>query len=127
MNASKLTISIVLACAYLGGCASADTPAPAPDATVAAPSGQDKAFLEENPEKLKAFSCETLDDAMARNYGLACTMELAQNAIDKAIGDQSVRQFKAQHKEYKSRCKGKPAKLAEAKRGRSGRPCKSLP
>ena len=123
MNAGRLTISVALACAFLWGCASAETPAPA----LAAPSGSDKAFLEDNPEKLKAFSCEALDDAMASNYNLACLWETSANAFDKAVANQSVTKFRAQQKEYKSRCKEEPAKLAEAKRSRSHRRCTSLP
>jgi hypothetical protein len=125
MKAGKLSISVALACAYLGGSASAETPAPA--FTQAAPSGSGKAFLEDDPEKLKAFSCEALGNAMASNYGLACFLESSERAFDKLLGAISGRKFKVQQKEYKSRCKGEPAKLAEAKRSLIRKPCKSLP
>jgi hypothetical protein len=127
MKACKLTISVALACAYLGGSASAETPAPASALTQAAPSGSGKAFLEDDPEKLKAFSCEALGNAMASNYGLACFLESSERAFDKIVGAASGRKFKVQQKEYKSRCKGEPAKLTEAKRSLIRKPCKSLP
>ncbi len=127
MKAGRLTItiSVALACAYLAGCASAETPAPAPAVTQAGASGPDKAFLEDNPEKLKAFSCEALDDAMASNYNLAAIWEKQANPMDRAIADFSAKKFKVQQKEYKSRCKGEPAKLAAAKRWHPH--CKLLP
>ncbi len=127
MNASKLIVSIVLACAYLGGCTSSDTPAVSAAAPASLPSEPDKAHLEDNPERLKAFSCEKLDEAMSMNYTLACLWETTGNPTDQAIADFSAQKFKVQQKEYKSRCKAKPAKLAEAKRNRSHRACKLLP
>lgn len=127
MNAGRLTISVVLTCAFLWGCASADTPAPEPAAALPPPSAAEKAFLEDNPARLKTFTCPTLDDAMASNYGLACVLETSASAVDKTIGEQAVLKFKAQQKEYKSRCKEAPAKLVEAKKSRGNRGCKSLP
>ena len=127
MNMGRLSISFVLACSFLGSLASAVTTALTPVAAQAAPSDPNKAFLEDNPTKLKTFSCQALDEAMAMNYNLACLMETTGNAIDNAVGNQAAQKFKVQQKEYKSRCKGKPAKLAEAKRSRSHRRCKSLP
>lgn len=126
MNLGKLTIPVSLVCALLAGCASADTPAPAAAVTDGAAAGPDKAFLEDNPERLKAFTCQALDEAMASNYRLACFLETSANKFDKAVGDQSAGKFKAQHAEYKSRCNGAPAKLKEAKSHNRAR-CKSLP
>lgn len=126
MFKGRLTISIALACVCLGG-AFAELPAPAPAAKQAAAAGSDKAFLEENPQKLKAFSCGTLDEFMATNYRLGCLLEMSPNGIDNAIGREAARKFKAQRKEYKSRCKGEPAKLAEAKKSRGLTPCRSMP
>jgi hypothetical protein len=124
MNASKLIVSVISACAFLCGCASAETPAmpPAQFTDLKPISDPHDPVNEEDPVRLRAISCQILDLVMATNYASTATLSVAQQELAKrgypASTDHPeaaayVKRFKLERKEYKSRCKG-PATEFEA-------------
>ena len=100
MNAVK-AISVMLAGVFLWGYASAGPAAETP----ANNSGE----REESVQALRAMSCEQLDRAMAESYKHGMLYKWA-NLRDKNSAI-IAKNFSAETKEYRARCKGEPVEL----------------
>jgi hypothetical protein len=108
-----------MACVFLWSFASAETPARTQNRPPAGSSATNPA-MEDNPAKLKAFSCADLDRAMAVNYTMTATLTtvdmLTPSPNSKLIADPVIKCFNAERKEFKSRCKGPAMALDAAKK-----------
>jgi hypothetical protein len=121
MNTGRIAISAALACALFGvlfpvASALGETSSPMP-----------KAAQEEYRTKLKAYSCDALDEAMSKSYVVACLGDIMRDPRDKMVAGFGAVQFKLEQKEYKSRCKEEPAKLKAQKKSNGNKTCTMVP
>lgn len=131
MNAGKHIILAALACAFLCGCAAtAETPAqpPAQLTDLKPIADPHDPVNEEDPVRLRAISCQMLDLVMSANYAYLGAMDVSKQvlaqrgfaaadpAADRTRAAPYVRRFKAERKEYKSRCKGPATELEAVKK-----------
>jgi hypothetical protein len=122
MKTGIRTLSMALACALLWGCASADTPPPAP-AAAANPHPASEATIDQFP----GMACEQLDGVMEALYLTAADFDnelkkdpeaykkTTKKSAAPAISPITTK-FKVAEKEYKSRCKGAATQYAAAKK-----------
>jgi len=130
MNAGKLAISAALICVFLPGCATAET-APQPPAPAFNFQEMATAIIASYPR----MTCKDLDKNMETDYLFVVYFERElkkdPEKYKKANPEDMEPMFaplskrvKAAYKEYKSRCKGEPARYTEAKKSN---PTKFMP